>query len=121
MFYCRSCQKNFPLSKTGLNGKRKDPSLEEVPHTKKEVESKSLDDFLDCPTLELYYLLRIARNQHFHAKEDQSNKENYWRIKRLQLENIILERVGYYPSRIDQKFLSSEVEKIQAGMNFSTY
>lgn len=137
-FSCTHCDIVFPLADTSVDRKRK-MSVPEYLNVNGIYQSTK--QLLECDTFTLYYILKDIRSFWYNIKQllekmkiyykdnelpqtesnmDDSLKDMKEEFKLLTkqkfvVENILLERTGFFPEKITQEFLDSiEVQGINA-------
>ncbi|MEG2295085.1 MAG: hypothetical protein RSC23_16970 [Carnobacterium sp.] len=109
--FCPVCTLVFPESEICKDYKRPSILPEEIP-TESELDQLETKQLLVAKTYFLYYALKQARQSRKHAIEklkDQYLFEHYQK-KCYIIENILIERTGTFPKRIDNKFLLAAKE-----------
>lgn len=131
-YYCSFCQIKLKKEDVQENGERKSllpqeqPSIEDV--------KKSTTELMKLTTLELLWLLKLARKERAEiynnrfifiqalkqgaTKFEEAEKYTYQQYEYITrkcfvLENIIRERIGYIPPKISQKYITNLIEKLQ--------
>lgn len=109
--FCPICTLVFPDNETSTDYRRPTILPEEIP-TESELEQLETKQLLAAKTYFLYYALKQARKSRKKAIEnlkDQYLFEHYQK-KCYIIENILIERTGSFPKRIDNKFLLAAKE-----------
>jgi hypothetical protein len=129
--YCPYCE--LVLSEKYINedGKRVSNRIEAYPD--ESMLFKSTRELMTLETIELLYLLRYAREHRsmvYHmrinvnkaaaegndmSEYDQVSYKEYEQATRKvwSIENMIKDRIGYYPQKITEQFLASYLERIE--------
>lgn len=113
-FFCDYCRLQFRLDDIKQNGERPDAIISDVPFNESDLEFNTNDLFIK-KTIYLYYLLSLARKTRAAYYDEPGKKRyHYYEKKVWIIENILLERNGFYPKRINNKFKSEQLNDIQA-------
>lgn len=134
--YCPFCEMELSQRYILENGERLDNTIKYIPD---EMDMyKSTSELLELETIHLLYLLTFARKRRteaykfrmlaHHAEEKAKGKQNeeiqsfhttsydeYEKATRKMwvIENIIKDRVGYMPEKINENFLARYLDKIE--------
>lgn len=129
--YCSYCELVLSEKYIHEDGKRMSHTIEAYPDESRMF--KSTRELLTLETIELLYILRYARKHRsmvYHmrinikkaaaegndmSKYDQASYTEYEQATRKVwvIENIIKDRLGYYPQKITEPFLASYLERIE--------
>lgn len=130
-FHCDFCDMILSNQDVAKDGQRKDHTIEHVPFEYDFY--KSTPELMQLKTLELLYLLKFARQTrsdiyntrilgHKAGQEIEAATEildtsfsEYEKATRKVwvIENIIKDRIGYYPKKITDDFLDAYLERIE--------
>lgn len=125
-YYCSFCEMELSDENVLQNGERKDHTISNIPF---EYDfNKSTPDLMKMKTIELLYLLKFARrdrsliyNTRIMGHQTKSDDlldytfTEYEKITRKVwvIENIIKNRVGYFPKKISDEFLNLYLARIE--------
>lgn len=135
-FYCDFCEMNIPIHAVCENGRRKNSSFR--PLAFRDWLDKTTPELMTHHIVELLFLLKEVRKLRAdyystlrtfnkgYSEASGEDRELLAEVKEIQgmdyeqitrkgfvLENIIQQRIGYVPSRIDDRFLASYIEKCE--------
>lgn len=111
--YCPFCDMIFSEEETCIDGQRPSVIIEEIPLDEMELRHSKTSDLKNEKTLYLYYLLKICRQstRNYFASNNQEQYDFFMK-KKFVLENILIERIGYIPGRLDY-FVKKELKQYQ--------
>ena len=131
-YYCGFCKMKLDRSEVQENGKRK--NLLPQQHPTIEDAKKPTPELMKLSTVELLCLLKLARKERsdtynnryifiqalkqgakeFSDAEQYTFKEyEYWTRKCFVIENLIRERIGFIPKKINKEFIQNMIQRMQ--------
>lgn len=114
-FYCYFCKMYLSKNAITENGERKDNTIDCAPC--RSYLKKDTANIIKLKTIELLYLLKYAHEDKKEIEPYSTNNDKLIQVTRKiwVLENIIAERIGYYPKEVTDAFLDSYMNKIREG------